>query len=133
MPVGIRQFVGLGIGLGLLLLASTASAEASKPSETKRINVNTAPSSELVALPGIGPKKAEAIVLYREANGRFATVDDMIQVKGIGAKTLEKLRPLVTVGKKAQEASKPKKTPKPKKDKRAKKPKKKTRAPARKP
>lgn len=63
------------------------------------LNVNTASSSELQALPGIGPKKAEAIVTFRTANGPFRQVEDLVQVKGIGPKTLNKLRPLVTVGK----------------------------------
>ena len=63
------------------------------------LNVNTASSSELQELPGIGPKKAEAIVNYRKANGPFQVVDDLVEVKGIGQKTLEKLRPLITVGK----------------------------------
>ena len=82
------------------MLATAAHAGAPDRAPTAAINVNTAPAAELVALPGIGPKKAEAIVQYREANGPFKTVDDLVQVKGIGPKTLEKLRPLVTVGKK---------------------------------
>ena len=85
--------------LGCLLLVAVA-AQAGAPEEGSRaaINVNTAPVAELISLPGIGPKKAQAIILYREAHGPFQTVDDLIQVKGIGPKTLEKLRPLVTVG-----------------------------------
>ena len=67
--------------------------------KSKLLNVNTASSDQLQALPGIGPKKADAIVSYRSANGPFQQVDDLVQVKGIGPKTLDKLRPLVTVGK----------------------------------
>lgn len=63
------------------------------------LNVNTATSHELQALPGIGPKKADAIITFRTTNGPFGHVDDLVQVKGIGPKTLAKLRPLVTVGK----------------------------------
>jgi len=63
------------------------------------LNVNTASASELQVLPGIGPKKADAIVNFRKENGPFRQVDDLVQVKGIGPKTLAKLRPLVTVGK----------------------------------
>ena len=98
--VRFRNALCLGLVFGALAFSSAALAETNKSTDPARINVNTAPSSDLVALPGIGPKKAEAIVLYRQANGPFATVDDLIQVKGIGTKTLEKLRPLVTVGKK---------------------------------
>ena len=78
------------------LLDADAVPTASK---SKLLNVNTATSSELQDLPGIGPKKADAIVSYRAANGPFRQVDDLVQVKGIGPKTLDKLRSLVTVGK----------------------------------
>ncbi len=99
MNVRLRNTLWLGLFFCVLSFTSAALAEDQPPAEPAKSNVNTAPSTELVALPGIGPKKAEAIVLYRPAHGPFATVDDLIQVKGIGAKTLEKLRPLVTVGK----------------------------------
>lgn len=62
------------------------------------ININTADATQLQTLPGIGPTKAAAIIAYREANGPFATIDQLNSVKGIGPKTLEKLRPQITVG-----------------------------------
>lgn len=60
------------------------------------INVNTAPADELQRLPGVGPVMAQAIVAARTAKP-FDTVDDLDRVKGIGPKTLDKLRPFVTV------------------------------------
>jgi len=48
---------------------------------------------------GIGAKTAAAIVLYREAHGAFSSLDDLVKVKGIGARTLEKIRPYPSVGK----------------------------------
>jgi len=64
--------------------------------ETK-ININTASSEELQTLYGIGPVKAQAIIDYRNENGFFRSVDELINVSGIGPKTLEKIRDQVTV------------------------------------
>lgn len=62
-----------------------------------KINLNTASLAELDTLSGIGKVKAQAIIDYREANGPFQTVDQLVKVKGIGPKTLEKLRDKITV------------------------------------
>jgi competence protein ComEA len=61
------------------------------------ININTATKDDLVALPGIGPAKAQAIVDHRKAHGPFKTVEDLKDVKGIGAKRFEKMRPDLAV------------------------------------
>ena len=61
------------------------------------VDINTAASEELESLPGIGPVMAGRIIAHRETNGPFATVDAVLDVSGIGPKTLESLRPLVTV------------------------------------
>lgn len=62
------------------------------------IDINTASAAEFDRLPGIGPAYAERIVLDRDANGPFDGVDDLVRVKGIGPKKLEKIRPFVTAG-----------------------------------
>lgn len=55
------------------------------------VNINSADATEIsTSLKGIGMKKAQAIIQYREANGPFKTLDDLIMVKGIGEKTAEK-------------------------------------------
>lgn len=61
------------------------------------LDLNTATKDDLVALPGIGPAKAQAIVDDRKANGPFKSVDDLKRVKGVRAATVERLRAEVTV------------------------------------
>ena len=67
----------------------------------KKININTATTQELQTLPKIGPKTAAAIIKYRKQHP-FQSVDELVKVKGIGKKTLAKLKPLVTVGEKGK-------------------------------
>jgi competence protein ComEA len=62
-----------------------------------KVNINQATVKELSGLPGIGKKKAEAVVAYRKENGAFTHVDDIRKVEGIGKKTLEKIRGYLTV------------------------------------
>ena len=62
------------------------------------LNLNTATKEELVALSGIGPARAQAILDYRSQHGAFKSVDELKDVKGIGARRFEKLKPELTVG-----------------------------------
>lgn len=57
-----------------------------------KVNINTATVEELAMLKGLGEAKAQAIVDYREENGKFEKVEDIVNVKGVGDKLLEKLR-----------------------------------------
>lgn len=76
-----------------------ASADPAPPQfqVAGKINVNTAPAAELELLPGVGPVMAKSIVEYREKHGPFKSIVELDRVKGIGARTLERLAPLVTV------------------------------------
>ncbi|HEX5857161.1 MAG TPA: ComEA family DNA-binding protein [Microbacterium sp.] len=62
-----------------------------------RVNLNTAGEAELDTLPRIGPAMAQRIIEWRDANGRFTSVEDLLAVPGIGDKMLESLRELVTL------------------------------------
>lgn len=65
--------------------------------DSDKIKVNQASQQELETLPGIGPAKAQAILQYIEENGSFSTLEDMLEVPGIGEKTLENLRESIQV------------------------------------
>ena len=62
-----------------------------------KVNLNTADAATLETLPRIGPAMAERILAWRETNGRFAAVEDLMSVSGVGEKTFEGLKSLVTV------------------------------------
>jgi competence protein ComEA len=74
------------------------SPPAVGPDATGPLDLNTATAEQLDTLPGVGPATAAAIVSHRERNGPFATVDGLLDVRGIGPAKLEALRDLVTVG-----------------------------------
>ncbi|MEW6540468.1 MAG: helix-hairpin-helix domain-containing protein [Bacillota bacterium] len=75
---------------------SVPGGSASAGAGDSRININTADRAELENLPGIGPALAERIIRYREQNGPFVSVDDLMNVSGIGEKRLEGLRDMAT-------------------------------------
>ena len=78
--------------------ATRTSRSAAKPSVTGTININTASADELVTLPGIGAKTAERILDYRQKNGPFKKVEELMNVRGVGEKNFLKLKDHLTVG-----------------------------------
>jgi competence protein ComEA len=91
----VRQLLAVLALTSALLTVGPPAARAAE--DSRRIDINSASVAELATLPGIGEAKAKAIVEYRAADP-FKTVDDLKKVKGIGDKTLDALRPDLTVG-----------------------------------
>ncbi|MBW3550481.1 MAG: ComEA family DNA-binding protein [Proteobacteria bacterium] len=82
--------------LSLLLVGSALSSSAFA---TEKVNINTADAATLDrVLVNIGPAKAEAIVAHRQANGAFRSAEQLVLVKGIGLKTVEKNRDRIVIG-----------------------------------
>ena len=82
-----------------ICFACAVESEANKKPPLKPININTASSDELQQVPGIGPVTAEKILQMRKSYGAFKSVDDLLSIKGLGKKRLEKMRKYLTVGK----------------------------------
>jgi comEA protein len=77
---------------------SPAPSPAPSPSQAiGKININTASASELDSLPGIGPVYAQRIIDYRNASGSFTSLGQVQNVKGIGPKTFDKFKDLITI------------------------------------
>jgi len=95
------------VGVVLMALALTVSVgaaqqSAERPSAAKAtmaspVNLNTATAAQLESLPGIGARTAERILEYRQKNGSFKKIEDLMNVQGVGEKSFLKLKPLITV------------------------------------
>lgn len=77
-----------------------AKAAAARP----QVNLNTATLADLESLPGVGRRTAERIVEYRQRNGGFKRIEELMNIKGIGEKSFLKLRPLVAIPPRADKA-----------------------------
>jgi competence protein ComEA len=85
----MKKILSAGFAAFLILFAGLANAA---------VDLNTATAADLEKVKGIGPVKAKTIIDYRAKNGPFKSVDDLKSIKGFGAKTLDKLRPELSVG-----------------------------------
>jgi competence protein ComEA len=80
-----------------LCTSAFAQTQSSTPAASGVVNLNTADASQLAFLPYVGEKAAERILEYRKAHGSFAKVTDLMEVKGFGEKSFERVRPYLTV------------------------------------
>ena len=78
-----------------------AAKAANAAGATAIVNLNTATQVQLESLPGVGAKAAERILAYRQKNGQFKKIEDLMNVKGFGEKSFLKLKPRLTVSDKA--------------------------------
>lgn len=87
------------IALSATTLVAQTKTPAPKPAATAAapINLNTATADQLATIPGVGPKMAERIIDYRQKNGGFKKVEDLMNVSGVGEKSFLKMKPLITV------------------------------------
>jgi competence protein ComEA len=97
------SIVALTIFVLLITTAPVTSQRSAKPApaataaSTQIVNLNSASATEIATLPGIGPKTADLIVQYRQKNGSFKKIEEIMNVKGIGEKTFLKLKDRITV------------------------------------
>ncbi len=101
----VRSLLAATVLVSLIAASPALAAQAkagrttsAKPDVVGTININTASASELERLPGIGPKTAGRIVEYRQKNGSFKKIEELMNVRGVGEKNFLKLRTQITAG-----------------------------------
>jgi len=93
------------LGPRLAIAQTPAAHAAAKSSAAGVVNLNTATVADLEGLPGIGAKTAARIVEYRQKNGPFKKVEELMNVRGVGEKNFLKLKPQITVAAARAEAN----------------------------
>jgi len=101
-----QRIMAFGLAFVLALTVSGGLAlAAAKPAPTGKININTASAQQLTALPGVGEKMAARIVEYRQKQGGFKNVQELMNVRGLGEKNFGKIQTYLTVGEGAPRAA----------------------------
>jgi competence protein ComEA len=91
------RFAAAAAAVALVGMLFASPALAAKPAPAGKVNLNSASAQQLTALPGVGPKLAERIVEYRQKSGGFHSVNEIVNVKGLGEKGFAKLQAYVVV------------------------------------
>ena len=100
----VRLLASLALAAVFAAHPRAQAAQTAAPARTEAkpapatINLNTATAAELEKLPGIGQKVAARIVEYRQKNGPFKKIEELMNVRGVGEKNFLKLKPQITVG-----------------------------------
>src|ERR1019366_10556132 len=102
LSIAVFSILALSHPAGLTAQTPTPARSAGKPATTGTININTASAGELEALPGIGAKTAALIVEYRQKNGPFKKVEELMNIRGVGEKNFLKMKPQITVAAKVE-------------------------------
>ena len=89
--IAIRTLT-VGLAALVLFLMMSGMSLAGKSDTSTPVNINQATLKELSSLPGIGKKRANNIIAYREKNGKFSSIEDVKKVEGIGKDTIEKIK-----------------------------------------
>ena len=94
-----NRILAAGLAIAIAIVSAGTASAAAKAAPAGKINVNTATAEQFAALPGVGAKLGARIVEYRQkSGGAFKTVDELMNVKGIGEKNFAKLQPHLTTG-----------------------------------
>jgi competence protein ComEA len=103
----VRRMIATALALAMAtLLAAGPALAAGQTAPTEKVNINTATVEQLTALPGVGPTLAARIVEHREKAGQFGSAQELMNVKGIGEKSFQKIEPYVTVKAPSRQVSK---------------------------
>ncbi len=95
--IAVLLALGIGMATPAAQESSRKNTESSSASASAPINLNTASVAQLETLPGIGRSTAERILEYRQKNGSFKKIEDLMNVRGVGEKSFLRLKPLITV------------------------------------
>ena len=95
----LKRIVATALAVAFALTLGTGLAvAAAKPAPAGKVNINTATAEQLTALPGVGAKLAARIVEYRQKSGAFKSVQELMNVRGVGEKNLKKIEQYLSTG-----------------------------------